>query len=80
MPVAGGIDNDLIVAYPQSASLAAIDDRWLNNKVRVTGTVRRLTMVELERELGRNLTTELEAEIRTRPILVARSVERVTAP
>jgi hypothetical protein len=64
----------------QSASLAAIDDQWLDNKVRVTGTVRRLTIVELERELGRNLTTELEAEIKTRPILVARSVERVTAP
>lgn len=76
--LAGGIDNDLRVFWSNSASLAAIDDQWLNDNVRVTGTVARMTVTELEREIGWDLDPELEAEVEgTRPVLIARSVQRV---
>ena len=77
-PVAGGIDNDLVVLYPMSASLADIDDQWLNNRVRVTGTVRTVSIVDIEREIGWDLDPEIEADLEgMKPVLIARTVERV---
>jgi hypothetical protein len=49
---AGGIDNAIIVLSSQAGSLSDIDDTWLNNKVRVTGTVGKLSVMEIEREIG----------------------------
>jgi hypothetical protein len=75
----GGIDNDLLVFSRQSSGLQPIDDQWLNNKVRVTGTVGRYTVVELERELGWDLDTRLEAKFKdaeTRPVIIATSISR----
>lgn len=43
-PFAGGIDNDLLVLTKAAGSLADIDDQWMNNKVRVTGTVGRMSV------------------------------------
>jgi hypothetical protein len=77
-PAAGGIDNDLMVLSPQAGSLQDIDDQWLNNKVRVTGTVGTINVVEIEREIGWDLTPELEAEVgRAKAVIIARSVQRV---
>ena len=77
-PAAGGIDNDLLVLYPNSDSLRDIDDQWLNNKVRVTGKVGKFTIVEIERELGWDLQPELEAEVEgAKAVLIATSVQRV---
>lgn len=77
-PAAGGIDNDLMVLSPQSGNLRDIDDQWLNNKVRVTGTVGLVNVVEIEREIGWDLTPELEAEVgRAKAVIIARTVERV---
>lgn len=76
-PLTGGVDNDLLVFSRKSASLANIDDQWLNNRVRVTGTVSRMSVVELEREIGWDLDPRIEAELeRVRPVLIAQSVER----
>ena len=76
-PLAGGVDNDLIVLSPKSAGLADIDDQWLNNKVRVTGRVARMSVVEVEREIGWDLERKIEIEIeKPRPVLIAKSVER----
>lgn len=76
--LAGGVDNDLLVFSPQSAQLESIDDQWMNNRVRVTGTVHRMNVRELERELGRDLDAKLESKIEgSRPVLVAHSVTRV---
>ena len=76
--LAGGIDNDLLVFSPQSSQLASIDDQWVNNRVRVTGTVQRMTVAELERELGRDLDPNLESKVEgTRPVLIAHSLDRV---
>jgi hypothetical protein len=77
-PAAGGIDNDLLVLSPQAANLRDIDDQWLNNKVRVTGTVGAINIVEIEREIGWDLEPELEMEVgKAKAVLIAKSVERV---
>lgn len=77
-PFAGGIDNDLLVLSKEAGSLADIDDRWLNNKVRVTGTVGRMSVVDVERELGWDLDPEIEVELeRAGAVLIASSVNRV---
>jgi hypothetical protein len=77
-PAAGGIDNDLMVLYPNSDALRDIDDQWLNNKVRVTGKVGKFAIVEIERELGWDLRPELEAEVeKAKAVLIATSVQRL---
>jgi hypothetical protein len=77
-PAAGGIDNDLLVLSPQAGSLSDIDDQWLNNKVRVTGKVGKMQVVEIERELGWDLNPELEVEVeKARAVIIASAVERV---
>jgi hypothetical protein len=77
-PAAGGIDNDLMVLSPQAGNLRDIDDQWLNNKVRVTGTVGKVNVVEIEREIGWDLSPELEVEVgKAKAVIIARSVERV---
>jgi hypothetical protein len=77
-PLAGGVDDDLLVLSPQAGSLADIDDQWLNNKVRVTGVVRRFVAADVEREVGWDLDPRIEAEYEgKRPVLIATSVERL---
>jgi hypothetical protein len=77
-PTDGGIDNDLIVLSPAAGSLSDIDDQWLNNKVRVTGKVSKMQIVEIERELGWDLAPELEVEVeKATAVLIATNVQRV---
>lgn len=77
-PLAAGIDNDLLVFYPKSANLEELDDQWLNDRVRVRGTIGRMSVVEIEREVGWDLDPKIETELEDqRPVLIARSVERV---
>jgi hypothetical protein len=77
-PFAGGIDNDLLVLSRKAGSPEAIDDQWMDNKVRVTGKVGKMAIVEVERELGWDLTSELEVEFEgTEAVLIADSVTRV---
>ena len=77
-PLEAGIDNDLLVFYPKSASLADLDDQWLNDEVRVTGTVGKMTVIEIEREVGWDLDPKIEAEVEKQgPVLIAKKVERV---
>lgn len=77
-PLEGGIDRDLLVLSPKAANLSDIDDQWLNNKVRVTGKVGKMAVVEVEREVGWDLNPQLEAELeRAGAVLIATSIERV---
>lgn len=77
-PFAGGVDRDLLVLGKQTSDLARIDDQWLNNKVRVTGSVGRFSVVEVERELSWDLDPQIEAELeRAGAVLFAESVSRV---
>ena len=76
--LAGGIDNDMLVLSPQSGNLTSIENNWTKNKVRVTGTVRGLGIVEIEREVGWDLNRKIEAEFKdVKAVLVASSVERL---
>jgi hypothetical protein len=77
-PLDGGVDDDLLVLSPKSGSLGDIDNQWLDNKVRVTGVVRRFVTVDVEREVGWDLDPRIEAEYEgKRPVLIATSVERL---
>jgi hypothetical protein len=76
--LAAGIDNDVLVFYPKSAELAPLDDAWLKDEVRVTGTVGRMTVTEIEREVGWDLDPKIEVEVEKKgPVLIAKRVERV---
>jgi hypothetical protein len=48
-----------------------------DDDVVVTGTVRRFVVAEVERELGWDLSPQLEIELREKPVLVAEEVRRV---
>ena len=78
-PLAGGIDRDLLVVGRNNANLQDINNDWLNDKVRVTGTVGRVSVVEVEREVGWDLDPQIEVEVEgAGAILLAESVTRVT--
>lgn len=73
----GGIDNDLLVIGRKNAGLA-IDEQWEDAKVRVTGTVGRWALMEIEREIGWDLDPQIEIEReRSGAVLLATSVERL---
>ncbi len=76
-PAAGGIDNDLLVIGAKGAKTWAFDDQWLNDTVRVTGTVRVFKVEEIEREFGYDLDEARFEQWENKPVLVASSVERV---
>ena len=77
--VRGGIDNDMLVLGTSTQGLEAIDDQWLNNKVRVTGTFVPTAVVEVEREVGWDLDPEIEVELeRSGAVLIASSVQRAS--
>ena len=72
-----GVDNDVLVLGADAAQFRGIDDQWRNNRVRVTGVVGRLAVVEIERELGWDLDPELEIEVeRSGTVLLASSASR----
>ena len=73
----GGVDDDLLALSPKAGNLANIDDQWLDNKVRVTGVVRRFVVADVEREIGWDLDPGVEAKFKDKPVLIATSVERV---
>jgi hypothetical protein len=77
-PFAAGVDNDVLVFYPKSAELAPLDDAWLNDEVRVIGTVGKMTVSEIEREVGWDLDPKIEVEVEKQgPVLIAKRVERI---
>ena len=76
--LAGGIDNDVLVVGKQAGNLERVEDNWMRNKVRVTGTVRGLALAEIEREVGWDLDPKIEAELEdVKAVIVADSIQRV---
>jgi hypothetical protein len=76
--LAGGIDNDMLVLSPQAGNLTPVEDNWMKNKVRVTGTVRGVAVADVEREIGWRLDRKTQAEFnKMKAVLVASSVERL---
>lgn len=71
----GGIDNDLLVVGAANVVPAGLKFGNDDAKVRVTGTVRRVVIAEIERDYGFDLTPEVETEFRDKAVLVANSVQ-----
>ena len=72
------VQPDLLVFSPKEGTPTTLDDTWRDKTVRVTGTVGKLTIVEIEREVGWDLDPQIEAEIeRAGAILIARKIERM---
>ncbi len=71
----GGIDNDLLVVGAPNVVPAGLRFGTDDARVRVTGTVRTMVAADIERELGWDLTPEIEAEFNAKPVLVARTVQ-----
>ncbi|MGH9940595.1 MAG: hypothetical protein ACREAM_30495 [Blastocatellia bacterium] len=76
--LAGGVDRSLLTLVPKVGSFPNIDDQWKNNKARVTGVVHRMAPKNVEREIGWELPPNLEAKFKGKPVLIARSVERLS--
>ena len=72
------IQPDLLVFSPKEGNPTTLDDTWRDKTVRVTGTVGKMTIVEIEREVGWDLDPQIEVEIeRAGAILIARKIERM---
>lgn len=67
-------DNEILVLTKtpiRGTGAIALDQ---GDEVRVTGTVQKLTVAEVERDLGWDLDTTLEVEYKDKAVLVARSI------
>lgn len=71
----GGIDNDLLVVGAKGVIPAGLKFGSADARVRVTGTVKRFVIAEIEPDYGIDLTSEVEAEFKDKPVLVANSVQ-----
>jgi hypothetical protein len=68
----------LIVFGPESGRLTAVDETWVDTRVRVTGRVGQLTAVGVERQVGWELDATMQAELDERQaVLIAQSLARV---
>lgn len=74
--LAGGVNKDLLALIPKVGSFPNLDDQWKNSKARVTGVVQHMTPKNVEREIGWELSSKLEAKFKGKPVLIVRSVER----
>lgn len=74
----GGIVNDeILVAVRKDAQGLEPSELAEDTDVVVTGTLRRVPVIEIERELGWDLEPELEIELEeTKSVLVAERIER----
>ncbi len=72
-PLAGGIDNDLLVVSAQE-NLPFINDELGDQEVRVRGTVRAFDLAAFEEEVGFDLDDNLFADWAGRPAIVARAI------
>lgn len=66
-------DDDITVLMKKPLTTPIKND----DELVVSGTVRRLVVADVERDLGWDLSPEIEVELKERPVLVADSVRRV---
>lgn len=69
--------KDLLTLIPKVGSYPNVDAQWESDIARVTGVVQRMIVKDVEREIGWELTAKLKSGFRSRPVLIARSVERL---
>jgi hypothetical protein len=73
----GSGKEDLLALVPKVGGFPIIDEQWKNSRARVTGVLHWMTPNSVEREIGWELPRSLETKFKGRPVLIARSVERL---
>lgn len=73
----GGVKADLLTLIPKVGGFPIIDEQWKGSRARVTGVVQWMSPAYVEREIGWELPRSLETKFKGRPVLIARSVERL---
>lgn len=74
-PLAGGIDNDLLIVSAEPLVTMGFNPSWLHQKVSVTGTIRMLQAEDFRREYGRALDDKLFRRYEGKPTLIATSMK-----
>jgi hypothetical protein len=69
--------KDLLTLVPKVGGLPNVDAQWKDGRARVTGVVQRMAVNDVEREIGWELPANLKSRFMGRPVLIARSVERL---
>lgn len=75
--LAKGAGKALLTLVPKVGGFPSVDAQWKDDKARVTGVVQRMVVKDVEREIGWELPSGLEAKFKGKPVLIARSVERL---
>ncbi|MCI0390085.1 MAG: hypothetical protein MOB07_15145 [Acidobacteria bacterium] len=73
----GGVKEDLLALIPKVGGFPIIDEQWKDSRARVTGVLQWMAPKNVEREIGWELPRSLEIKFKGRPVLIARSVERL---
>lgn len=73
-------DDDITVLMKKPMDEAAGGMLREDDELVVLGTVRRFTVAEIERDLGWDLSPEIEIRLKDRPVIVADSVRKISAP
>jgi hypothetical protein len=72
-----GAKVSLLALIPKVGGFPNINEDWQNRRARVTGVVQWMEPLSVEREVGWELPRSLEAKFKGKPVLIARSVERL---
>jgi len=72
-----GVKQDLLTLIPKVGDFPNVDEQWKNSRARVTGVIVWMAPNNVEREIGWELTRSLETKFKGKPVLIARSVERL---
>jgi hypothetical protein len=72
-----GAGKDLLTLVPKIGGFPKVDAQWKDGEARVTGVVQRMVVKDVEREIGWELPANLKSGFSSRPVLIARSVERL---
>jgi hypothetical protein len=76
-PLENGARHGLLTLVPKVGGFPNVDAQWKDGKARVTGVVQRMVVEDVEREVGWELPASLKSRFAGRPVLIARSVERL---
>jgi hypothetical protein len=74
---AKGARKDLLTLVPKVGGFPDVDAQWKDDKARVTGVVQRMVVKDVEREIGWELPANLKSRFVSKPVLIARSFERL---
>jgi len=74
----GGVKEGLLTLVPKVGGFPNIDEQWKNSRARVTGVVLWMAPKNVEREIGWELPSNLKSRFKGRPVLIARTIERLS--